>query len=89
MADWCEENHVDLAFIQPGKPQQNGFVERFNGSFRREFLDAYLLESLDLVFNVRQRQSTKQRDDKLWPMSRPTAYRLVKRVMNRAGIEGP
>jgi len=33
MADWCEENHVELAVIQPGKPQQNGFVERFNGSF--------------------------------------------------------
>ena len=49
MADWCEENHVELAFIQPGKPQQNGFVERFNGSFRREFLDAYLFESLDQV----------------------------------------
>ena len=49
MADWCEENQVELAFIQPGKPQQNGFVERFNGSFRREFLDAYLFESLDQV----------------------------------------
>ena len=49
MADWCEENPVELAFIQPGKPQQNGFVERFNGSFRREFLDAYLFESLDQV----------------------------------------
>ena len=49
MADWCKENHVELAFIQPGKPQQNGFVERFNGSFRREFLDAYLFESLDQV----------------------------------------
>ena len=49
MVDWCEENQVELAFIQPGKPQQNGFVERFNGSFRREFLDAYLFESLDQV----------------------------------------
>lgn len=41
MADWCEENQVEWAFIQPGKPQQNGFVERFNGAFRREFLEAY------------------------------------------------
>ncbi|HGM9952491.1 TPA: transposase, partial [Providencia stuartii] len=27
----------------------NGFIERFNGSFRREFLNAYLFESLSQV----------------------------------------
>jgi putative transposase len=47
--DWCESNGVEVAYIQPGKPQQNGFVERFNGSFRREFLNAYLFESLSQV----------------------------------------
>ncbi|MFV0275806.1 MAG: tyrosine-type recombinase/integrase [Parahaliea sp.] len=48
-----------------------------------------LVESLDLVFNLRALQKRpQQRDTRLWPMSRPTAYRLVKRVMQRAGIEG-
>ena len=47
--DWCENHGIDVAYIQPGKPQQNGFVERFNGSFRREFLDAYLFETLSQV----------------------------------------
>ncbi|WP_156790334.1 IS3 family transposase [Alcanivorax sp. DG881] len=47
--DWCEEKGIEVAYIQPGKPQQNGFVERFNGSFRYEFLDAYLFESLGQV----------------------------------------
>lgn len=47
--DWCEANGVELLHIQPGKPSQNGFAERFNGSFRREFLDIYLFESISQV----------------------------------------
>jgi putative transposase len=46
VTDWCEENDINLIYIQPGKPQQNGLVEHFNGSFRGEFLNAYLFESL-------------------------------------------
>jgi len=42
LTDWCETNDIESVYIQSGKPQQSGFVERFKGSFRREFLDAYL-----------------------------------------------
>jgi Transposase and inactivated derivatives len=49
LTDWREDNVIKLVYIQPGKPQQNGFVERFNGSFRREFLNAYLFESLTQI----------------------------------------
>ena len=38
--DWAKEHGVKLLFIQPGKPNQNAFVERFNRSFREEVLDA-------------------------------------------------
>ena len=47
---WCETNNIELVYTQPGKPQQNDFVECFNGSFRREFLDAYLFENLNHRF---------------------------------------
>lgn len=49
LTDWCEENDIELCHIQPGKPTQNGFAERFNGSFRREFLNVYLFESVKQV----------------------------------------
>ena len=49
LTDSCEIPNIDLVYIQPGKPQKNVFVERFNGSFRREFLDAYLFESIGQV----------------------------------------
>lgn len=40
LTDWCETNNIELVYIQPSKPQKNGFVERFNGWFSRGFLDA-------------------------------------------------
>lgn len=41
MAQWAKDREIDLKFIQKGKPYQNGYVERFNRSFREEVLDAY------------------------------------------------
>lgn len=56
---WCKEHRVMLAFIQPGKPTQNAYVERLNGSIRRELLNAYVFRTLD---EVRQKAREWQYD---------------------------
>lgn len=47
--NWAKMNHVEVHFIQPGKPMQNGFVERLNGSLRDELLNAYVFKNLRQV----------------------------------------
>lgn len=49
---WCEENNVAIRYIQPGKPNQNAFIERFNRTYRDEVLSAYLFEDLDQVREI-------------------------------------
>ncbi len=38
---WAYENQVQLHFITPGRPMENGFIESFNGKFRDECLNEH------------------------------------------------
>lgn len=51
---WCKDNDVVLAFIQPGEPTQNAYIERFNGSLRRELLNAYVFKTIRDVIDKTQ-----------------------------------
>lgn len=55
LAFWAREHNVKINFITPGKPSQNGFVERFNGTYRNEVLDIYLFSSLKEVRQITER----------------------------------
>lgn len=49
MTTWAHERGVLLRLIEPGKPNQNAYIERFNRTFREEVLDQHLFTCLDDV----------------------------------------
>ena len=46
---WCAERTIALWYIQPGKPDQHTFIERYNRTYRTEVLNVYVFESLEQV----------------------------------------
>ena len=46
---WCAERAIELLYIEPGKPDQKAFIERYNRAYRTEVLNAYVFESLEQV----------------------------------------
>lgn len=43
---WADDHGIELQFIQPGKPAQNAYVERFNRTVRQEWLNLTIFESI-------------------------------------------
>jgi putative transposase len=49
LAAWAEKQGIALAFIQPGNPQQNAYIERYNRTVRYDWLAQYLFDSIEEV----------------------------------------
>jgi putative transposase len=50
--EWCQARSIEVRHIQPGKPDQNAYLERFNRSYRQDVLDAYVFGSIDEVVEI-------------------------------------
>ena len=55
LSDWARKHRIEIQYIQPGKPQQNAYIERYNRTVRHEWLDQYIIESIEEA----QHQATK------------------------------
>lgn len=49
---WAEQHGVTINYIQPGKPAQNGYIERFNRTYREDVLDQYCFSNLNEVREI-------------------------------------
>lgn len=50
--DWARTHGIFIQYIQPGKPAQNAYIERFNRTYREAILDMYLFRSIEEVQHI-------------------------------------
>ena len=70
-----------MLYTQPGCPTQNSYIERFNGSYRRAVLDAYIFRTLDDVREITEKwtdyYNNERPHDSLNNLA-PMEYRLMR-----------
>ena len=47
LLEWAEKHSITILYIQPGQPQQNAYIERYNRTVRHEWLDQYIIETIE------------------------------------------
>ena len=55
LALWAQKHKIKLLFIEPGKPTQNSYIERFNCTYRTQVLNAYLFESIQRKWDLTEK----------------------------------
>lgn len=52
LSDWSQMHGIKLLHIQPGKPMQNGYIERFNRTYRESVLDRFVFKTLEEIREI-------------------------------------
>lgn len=58
LVEWAANRGIEIEYIQPGKPQQNAYIERYNRTVRHEWLDQSIFETIE--------EAQEQATDWLW-----------------------
>ena len=77
MVTWAHHRGIDLRLIEPGKPNQNAYIESFNGRFRDECLNEHWFTSLPharVVIAAWHREYNQERPKKALGGLTPAAY---------------
>jgi len=77
MLTWAHARGVQLFLIEPGKPNQNAYIESFNGRFRDECLNEHWFTSLrhaKVIIDTWRREYNEERPKKSLGGLTPTAY---------------
>ncbi|MBS7779025.1 IS3 family transposase [Acidovorax sp. CCYZU-2555] len=87
MVSWAHARGVQLFLIEPGKPNQNAYVESFNGRFRDECLNEHWFTSLAharVIVEAWRREYNEERPKKVLGGLTPAAYaqRLIQNQLN-------
>ena len=64
---WAAKRGIHIQYIQPGKPQQNAYIERYNRTVRHEWLDQNIFETIE--------EAQEQATDWLWTYNNPSDLR--------------
>jgi len=92
LTDWCYAKGIRLVFIQPGKPSQNGFIERFNRTFRQDILDAYIFQDLSQVRILAEEwmdEYNHQRPHEALRGMTPVEFRLKNNLLHKGEASFP
>ena len=87
MLNWAHARGVQLFLIEPGKPNQNAYIESFNGRFREECLNEHCFTSLAharVIVEAWRREYNEERPKKALGGLTPAAYaqRLMQNPLN-------
>lgn len=77
MLTWAHARGVQLFLIEPGKPNQNAYIESFNGRFRDEYLNEHWFTSLQqakVIIDAWRREYNEERPKKSLGGLTPAAY---------------